>query len=206
MKNIVFIAIAVGLVIALGVQTYMVFELNNKVNQLTQQTNQGDHAQIKKPKIIPPGLPQSKLDEDIFSDQNWNPYEEMQRMQNEMQQVFGDSFSRFHLNSPSGGYSKVPDLDLQEKSDSYIATLNVPGADESSLNVKLDGQVLHISMKTEHTEDTDNAGFKHRERFSGEFNRVLTLPKPVESDKMKTDYHNGVLTITIPKKTEKVKV
>jgi HSP20 family protein len=34
----------------------------------------------------------------------------------------------------------------------------------------------------------------------GEFHRALTLPGPANAAKMKTDYRNGVLTITIPKK------
>ncbi|MDD1643853.1 MAG: Hsp20/alpha crystallin family protein [Methylococcaceae bacterium] len=34
----------------------------------------------------------------------------------------------------------------------------------------------------------------------GEFHRALTLPEPANTARMKADYHNGVLTITIPKK------
>ena len=126
----------------------------------------------------------------------------MQRMQNEMERVFGDSFSRFHMNTPLGSLSKVPDVDLQEKSDRYVVIVNAPGADESSLLVKLEDRVLHISIKTEHAEDkTDekNGHYSFRERFMGEFHRTLTLPGPANAAKMKTDYHNGVLTITSPK-------
>jgi HSP20 family protein len=77
----------------------------------------------------------------------------MQRMQNEMEQFFGDPFSRFQMNAPLGGLSKVPDVDLQEKSDRYVVTMNAPGADESSLLVKLEDGILHISIKTENAED-----------------------------------------------------
>jgi len=126
---------------------------------------------------------------------HWNPYKEME-------QLFGDSFSRFHMNTPLGSLSKVPDVDSQEKSDRYVVTVNAPGADESSLLVKLEDRVLHISIKTEHAEvqpDEKNGRYNFRERFMGEFHRVLTLPGPANAAKMKTDYHNSVLTITIPK-------
>lgn len=200
MKNQVVIAIVAGLLLALGIQTYMMFQLNDKVNQLTEQIKPSSNVAIKSPKSIKPVLP-PKFDDDIFSDQNWNPYEEMQRMQEEMEQVFNQSFSRFHHNSPLGSYSKTPDLDLQEKPDSYVVTVNVPGADESSLNVKLEKQVLQISVKTEHIEDNSTNGkYKQQERFRGEFHRSLKLPSEVQEDKMKTDYRNGVLTINIPKK------
>jgi HSP20 family protein len=119
-----------------------------------------------------------------------------------MEQIFGESFSRFHLNAPLGSLSKIPDVDLQEKPDQYVVTVNAPCADESSLVVKLEGRILHISIKTEHAEDqTDEkkGQYSFRERFKGELHRALTLPGAADAAKMKTDYHNGVLTITIPK-------
>jgi HSP20 family protein len=87
------------------------------------------------------------------------------------------------MNTPLGSLSKVPDVDLQEKSDQYIATVNAPGADESSLLVKLEDRTLHISIKTEHAEDQSdekNGQYSFRERFMGEFHRALTLPGPAK--------------------------
>ncbi len=200
MKNHVVIAIVAGLLLALGIQTYLLFQLSDKVNQLTAQINPSDTVLAQSSKKLPQVLP-PKFNDDGFAGQNWNPYDEMQRMQEEMEQVFNQSFSRFHHHSPLGSYSKTPDLDLQEKSDSYVVTVNAPGADESSLNVKLEGQVLQIAVKTEHLEENNaNGNYKQQERFHGEFHRSLTLPSEVQEDKMKTDYRNGVLTITVPKK------
>ena len=202
-NNRIIIALAAVLVIILGIQAYMIFQLNDRLNQLNGQENLAGSPQLKIPKL--PNLPflgKSQNDE-LFKDHPWNPYEEMQRMQNEMEQLFGDSFSRFHMNTPLGSLSKVPDVDLQEKPDQYLVTVNAPGADQSSLEVKLEDRVLHISIKTEQAEDeTDgkNGQYSFRERFMGEFHRALTLPGPADAAKMKTDYRNGVLTITIPKK------
>ncbi|MDD5323199.1 MAG: Hsp20/alpha crystallin family protein [Methylococcales bacterium] len=202
-KNPIIFAIAAVLVIVLGIQAYMIFQLNDRLQQLGGQENQAGSPQLKIPKLPHLNFPKQGSDDELFKDQPWSPYEEMQRMQKEMEQLFGDSFSRFHMNTPLGSLSKVPDVDLQEKSDQYVVTVNVPGADESSLEVKLEDRILHISIKTEHAEDqTDekNGQYSFRERFMGEFHRTLTLPDPADAAKMKTDYHNGVLTITIPKK------
>ena len=127
----------------------------------------------------------------------------MQHMQNEMEQLFGDSFSRFHMNTPLGGFTKVPDVDLQEKPDQYIVTVNAPGADLSSMTVKLQDKVLQLSIKTEHADDTqadDEKGDYHfRERFLGEFHRAIKLPGAADAVKIETVYRNGILTIIIPK-------
>ena len=201
-KHRTIFAIAAILIIILGIQDYMIFKLNSRINQLNARDYQAYSSQIKTP--MPPNLTLSQSDwnDEFFNNHPRSIYEEMQRMQKEIEQLFNDSFSRFHLDTPLSNLNKVPDVDLQEKSDAYIVTINAPGADASSLQVKLEDRILHISIKTEHAEDqTDekNGHYNFRERFIGEFQRVLTLPGPADATKMKTDYRNGVLTITIPK-------
>jgi HSP20 family molecular chaperone IbpA len=201
-RNKIMVAIAIALVIALGIQSYVMYQLNNSLKQLIGQENRAGSPQAKIPKLPNLTLPKPGSDDEHFKDQPWNPYEEMQRMQNEMEQLFGDSFSRFHMNTPLGSLSKTPDIDLQEKPDQYIVTVNAPGADLSSMDVKLEGQVLSISIKTEHAKDESddkNGKYQYRERFVGQLLRTLTLPGSANAAKMTTKYDNGVLTITIPK-------
>jgi HSP20 family protein len=198
-EKILMILIAV-LIIAIGIQGYMLFHLNERLNHITGQDSQIDFPKFTLPKLPKLNPPKTDDDDGFFKDQPWNPYEEMQHMQDEMEQLFGDSFSRFHMKSPLGSLSKSPDVDLQEKPDRYVVTVNAPGADASSINVKLDDKQLHISIKTEAEKDEDGKDeYRYRERFTGEFHRLLTLPGPANAAKMATEYHNGVLTITIPK-------
>ncbi|MDO9169028.1 MAG: Hsp20/alpha crystallin family protein [Methylobacter sp.] len=197
MKNETIAALAAVLVIVLGIQAYMTYRLNDRLNKLTEP-----YSQAEDPRTKPSNLPKSAMDDEFFKGRPWNPYAEIQHMQNQMEQMFDHSFSRFHMKTPLGNLSAAPDLDLQEKSDRYIVTVNAPGADESSMDVKLENQVLRISIKTEHAKDeTDdkNGNYQYRERFVGQFQRALTLPGPINAAKMTTEYHKGVLTITIPK-------
>jgi len=201
MKNETIAAIAAVLVIILGIQAYTMFRLNDWLNQLSGFYSQTTEPQAKTLNPPKPHLP--KLDDDeFFKSRTWNPYAEIQHMQDEMEQMFNDSFSRFHIKTPLGSLSTAPDVDLQEKPDRYIVTVNAPGGAESSIDVKLEDRVLRISIKTEHAEDeTDdkNGQYRYRERFVGQFQRALTLPGPANAAKMQTEYRNGVLTITIPK-------
>ncbi|WP_333875921.1 Hsp20/alpha crystallin family protein [Methylobacter sp.] len=201
MKNETIAAIASVLVIILGIQAYTMFRLNDRLNQLSGFYSQNGEPQSATSNQLKPS-PLKSDEDDLFKGGTWNPYAEMQRMQNEMEQIFDDSFSRFHMNTPLGSLNKTPDVDLQEKPDRYIVTVNAPGADESAMDIKLDDQVLRISIKTEQAKDEtdDKSGqYRYRERFVGQFQRVLTLPGPANAAKMTTEYRNGVLTITIPK-------
>lgn len=81
------------LLIVVGVQTYMIFQLNDKIKQLSQQDDSPFPFKLT---LIDP-----------FSDnQFWNLYEEIQRMQAQMEQIFGDSFSCFHGNHPFGSFDE----------------------------------------------------------------------------------------------------
>lgn len=202
MKNEAIAAIAAVLVIILGIQTYTMFRLNDRLNQLSGFYSQTGDTQNKTQNPPKPDLSPSNKDDDFLKGLPWNPYSEIQHMQNEMEQMFDDSFSRFHIRTPIGSLNKTPDVDLQEKADRYIVTVNAPGADETSMDVKLEDQVLRISIKTEQVKDEtdDKSGeYKYRERFVGQFQRALTLPGPANAAEMTTEYHSGVLTITIPK-------
>ena len=203
MKDQLIIVAAVILLVIFGIQTYLVFQLNDKVKKLTEPDNSSFLQPLKKSLNPITAIPKSNLNAPFAADQFWNPYEEMQRMQTEMEQIFGDSFSRFQFNHPFGNFDKTPETDLKENADAYVVTINAPGADKSSLDVKLEGQKLSISIKTEAAEESNNHNgqYQRRERFFGKFHRILTLPGAANAAKMTTDYVNGVLTITIPKQS-----
>ncbi|MGZ5052551.1 MAG: Hsp20/alpha crystallin family protein [Methylobacter sp.] len=195
MKNETLLIIGAILIAILGIQTYTTYRLNERLNQLA-----GNYKPTSDYQAVTP--PKTSADQEFFKNRGWDPYAEIQHMQNEMEQMFDDSLSRFHMKTPLGSLSRTPDVDLQEIPDSYIVTVNAPGADESSMNVKLEGQVLHISIRTEQAKDEandKNGKYQYRERFVGQFQRTLTLPGPANAAKMQTTYKNGVLTITIPK-------
>ena len=188
MQKSIITIIAVILFIALAIQTYMFFQLKNQLSQMTS-ANEVPSFQ----------LPSMTLDHEFMKNDNWDPYQEMQRMQNEMEQVFGDSFSRFHLHSKNR-LTKSPRFDLKEESDRYLVTLDIPGGEPSSLDVNIDGRQLSISIKTEHSnEQKDDNQYYRQERFSGTYQRSITLPGPVKQSAMTSQYKNGVLTITLPK-------
>jgi len=91
----------------------MTFRLNDRLNQLSGQDIQAGSPRSNT-EAIKTNPPKSGLDDEFFKGRAWNPYKEMQHMQDEMEQVFGESLSRFHMNTPLGSLSKTADVDLQK--------------------------------------------------------------------------------------------
>lgn len=208
MNKQIIITIAIVFTVILGIQAYVIFQMNERIKGLVELDNRSNDFQFKiqnqTPKIPDPKPLKPIPDDEFFKDLPWNPYEEMQHMHNEMEQLFSETYSHFHMNTPAGTFTKVPEVNLQETPDLYVITMNAPGADVSSVNVKLDDRLLHVSIKTEHEaenkKDEKQGEYRFRERFVGELHRAITLPGPADASKIKTSYFNGILTIEVHKK------
>jgi len=125
-------------------------------------------------------------------------------MQNEMNKIFGDIRSHLHRSPGFVDFTKPfsfsPDVDVKEDNEKITITADIPGSDESNINVTVKDDRLTIFVTTKKSKDNDNGENLFRsERFIGQYQRSITLPSPVLAEKMKTDYKDGVLTITLPK-------
>ncbi len=136
--------------------------------------------------------------------QRWDPYQEIERMQREMERAFGHPYGPYNRPDFRRHFRadiSEPKMDVREDNNQYTVLVNIPGADAKSLSVDLDGQRLTVRGKQEYEkQDRDASGqIIFSERRSGRFQRSITLREPVEQKGMQTKIDNGVLTIIIPK-------
>ena len=153
-------------------------------------------------------LPKNPFEDDYFirpfDPNTWNPFQEMQRMQDHMNTMFGDAFGRFsrspHFDNLLDSGSFTPEIDIKDQGDQLIIKIDLPGADNSNVNITCNDRELKISGKIDQLqEDRKWNGLLRQERRSGHFSRTIPLPAPVEADKMETKIDKGIVTITIPK-------
>jgi len=85
----------------------MTFRLNDRLNQLIGVYSQTDNPQTKAQNLLNPNLPKSDMDNDFFKGRTWNPYAEIQHMQNEMEHMFDDSFSAFSYENPFRQFKQI---------------------------------------------------------------------------------------------------
>ncbi len=88
-------------------------------------------------------------------------------------------------------------MDLYRTGETFVAKVDLPGVDPSTIDVDVEDRTLTIrAERREHTED-DVQWLSH-ERPTGTFARQLTLGYGVALDRISADYSDGVLTLTIP--------
>ncbi len=148
-------------------------------------------------------------EDNYFSE--WNPREDMAKMQKNMGEMFRNmlkhGLSRSWSENRGEGYPEFdPNIDIKEAEGDYFIYLDLPGMDKSKIYADVTDNILTIHGEREidveeKSEDTDGEyKYYRRERSFGKFQRSITLPENADTDKIAAKYDNGVLVITVPKK------
>lgn len=101
------------------------------------------------------------------------------------------------------GSAIVPPVDVEETDHEYIVRTELPGVKKEDLEVSIQDGMLTINAETRYESEEKKAGrIIRQERRYGKYVRSLRLGTDVDSSKVKADYKDGVLCLTLPKSEE----
>lgn len=127
----------------------------------------------------------------------WNDFDKLQRRLNRLFDTWSAGVSPW-LNLAA----TFPAVNLWEEGDKVHVEAELPGMKREDLEIYvLEGNQL--TLQGERKAEFPNEGLWHRqERGFGKFSRTLTLPYPVDADKVEARFDNGVLLVVLPKSPE----
>jgi HSP20 family protein len=96
----------------------------------------------------------------------------------------------------------VPRVDIREEPDRFLIYADLPGVDPQDIEVQMDKGMLTIKGERRQDGPDDPERYSRIERRHGLFHRRFALPDSADPDGITASGHNGVLTITIPKRPE----
>jgi HSP20 family protein len=131
---------------------------------------------------------------------NWAGFGRLSNLRDELDQLFAAPLAEFARASQLLGWS--PALDVHEDKDSFVVKIEVPGMNKEDINVTLQDGALTVSGERKSDQKFEDAEVYRNERFFGRFQRTVNLPAPVAANKIKAQYKDGVLTVTLPKSEE----
>jgi len=99
----------------------------------------------------------------------------------------------------TGWQGMTPDVDVAETDREIVVTAELPGLDEKDLQVTLAGDVLTIKGEKKAESKRQKGGAHYVERQFGAFSRSLRLPFVATDERIEAKYHEGVLTVRVPK-------
>jgi len=128
----------------------------------------------------------------------WNPVQEMMTLRDAMDRLFQESFVRMpRTNGGTVGQYLTPPADAWESEDEVVIELALPGADPNKVDVTFEQDSVVITGEIEPLPEGKN--WILRERAHGPFQRRFNLNVPVNADKAEASFHNGILTLHLPK-------
>lgn len=132
------------------------------------------------------------------------------QIHNEIDRLFDDAFRNFGF--PSLGTGRLfpslaqtgwlkPTLDLEATDKEYTISVELPGVEANEVKLELVNDTLRVSGEKKQEKEEKEKDFYRMERSYGSFQRVLSLPEDADQENIKAVFKNGVMTITLPRKS-----
>ena len=92
-------------------------------------------------------------------------------------------------------------IDVKAESDSFTIKALLPGARPEDVDIQIVNEVVTISGELRADREAGDS-YLLAERPEGKFHRVISLPTPLDANKVEANLENGVLTLHVPKADE----
>ena len=94
------------------------------------------------------------------------------------------------------------DFDTTEYEKEYVVKAELPGFEENQISLKFEDGILSLEGERKFEKENGDENYHRVERSYGKFVRSFTIPTNVDHEKIAASFHNGVLTVELPKREE----
>ena len=133
----------------------------------------------------------------------WDPFYEIERMQEEMNRMFQNSYNRgggLGRGMFSNDMSYDHDFDIKENADGYEIRFDMKGLDKEKVDIQINEHSITVKGESsrQETEESENKYFSTQS--FGSFMKTIPLPVDADTTKLKTEKEGESLVIKLPKK------
>jgi HSP20 family protein len=130
-----------------------------------------------------------------------DPFSEMDRLRREMDRIYS-AFTEGRGIAPAAGV--FPALNMSEDDHNLYVRAELPGVAPENIDITTKENNLILKGERKIPAEGEKVSYHRKERDSGNFRRIISLPTRVDSDKVTASCKNGVLTVTLPKAEEAI--
>lgn len=95
-------------------------------------------------------------------------------------------------------------MDVKEADGKYLVNAEIPGMNKDDIHVTIEGRSVHISAEAKQKYEASERVIRS-ECNCGMISRSFTLADEIEQNQIQARYHNGILELTLPKKTRSMR-
>jgi HSP20 family protein len=128
------------------------------------------------------------------------PFRGVTTLQDQVNRVIGDLVGR--TGEESNLTPWAPAVDIYETEHELVVKADLPDVNPQDLDIHVENNILTIRGERKFENKVKEENYLRMERSYGSFSRTFSLANSVNSEAIKADYQNGVLTLSIPKREE----
>ena len=130
----------------------------------------------------------------------WEPFYGTATLQQHLNRLFGNSTE--HSADAPNLTAWAPAVDIYETEHELVVKADLPDIDPKDLDIRVENNLLTIRGERKFEKKVAEDSYLRVERAYGSFSRSFSLANTVNSESIKADYQNGVLTLNVPKREE----
>jgi HSP20 family protein len=130
----------------------------------------------------------------------WDPFRGTLALQEQLNRLFNDGIER--SSEETNLTSWAPAVDIYETEHELVVKADLPDVKPEDLDIRVENNILTIRGERKFEKKVNEDHYLRVERSYGSFSRSFSLANTVNSEAIKADYRNGVLTLSIPKREE----
>ena len=135
----------------------------------------------------------------------YEPFRNLVTVQDRMNRIFEEAFR----GAPRGteeewalGGAWAPAVDIYEHEGNLVLKAELPGIDPKDVDVQVENNVLTLRGERKFDAEVKREEYHRVERAYGTFSRSFTLPNVIDTAKIKAEFKDGVLGVTLPQREE----
>jgi len=128
------------------------------------------------------------------------PFRGATTLQEQINRVFGDVVGR--TGEESNLTPWAPSVDIYETENELVVKADLPDVNPQNLDIRVENNILTIRGERKFETKVNEENYLRIERAYGSFSRSFSLANSVKLEAIKADYHDGVLTLSLPKREE----
>jgi HSP20 family protein len=130
----------------------------------------------------------------------WNRLRNLSNLQEQVNQLFDSATPAQGDNSALTSWA--PAVDIHETENEVVLKADIPGVNEKDIDVRVENNTLTVRGERNFSKEVKEDNYLRIERTYGSFSRSFGLPNTVNTEAIKAEYKNGVLTVEMPKRAE----
>ena len=133
----------------------------------------------------------------------WDPYREIASLQDRLNRAFGGyAYGSREREDEMQLSAWAPPVDIAEEKDRILITAELPGFQETEIEIQTENGMLTLRGERKFENETDGKSYHRVERSYGQFVRSFSLPNNVDREKIQASFKDGLLQVELPKRED----